>query len=74
MAIGLCLSFSQPLTSGLPRPDLCVCVSVPRRCVPAADKGQKEPSSLHCLLYFQVRVHLYRCVCVCAYLPVRVRV
>lgn len=43
-----------------------VCVSVLRRRVPAADKGQKESSGLHRLLYFQVSLPtLGVCVCVC---------
>lgn len=66
--MGLCLSFSQPLTSGPPPPNLSACMSVLRRCIPAADKGQKESSGLHSLLYFQVRVHLYwyTCASLCA--------
>lgn len=74
MTTGLCLSPSQPLTCGLPPPDLCafmLCVSVPRRRLPAADEGQKEPPGLHGLLYFQVRVHLVVLV-VCVRAPTHV--
>lgn len=50
-----------------------LCVSVPRRCLPAADEGQKEPSGLHGLLYFQVGVHLvFLAVCVRAHAYVHV--
>lgn len=47
---------------------VCACLSALRRCVLVADEGQKKPSGLHHLLYFQVRVHslcMHACVCVC---------
>lgn len=50
---------------------VCVCVSVPRRCVPVADERQKKPSGLHCLLYFQVRIYSS---CLCMWLCVHVSV